>query len=415
MVAPQEGALPNPAVVRFAVAALAATLLLAACSDEVDAPGAPTLTATPSPSPAPTVTPDLGLLSFTLAPATALPAGIALLLETGCFQCDGPATGLIRVGRSADGVSRRDLLLSAGVHALYGEGAGEALYFAGDLPIPRETITTSKDQHLYEPYVTGIATGPDGSEIVVSVCVYPGCAVGMDAWSENGRVALYRATDGGETWSDFGTIDGGGVLGIVSPGEILAYSPTGSDGPTDFFVYPERTSVTRPETASPVGVLPSVLADGTVVWRDRGNTVRRPDGSVILQLPTLPGVYGPWSIGEVLQQPFGDRLIAVEWAANYPGDFLSVFEADGSHLRTLMLDRALHGGAWVSDTALIANVRVDAGELAVPPPAFYPGLIPALIDIEAGTISPIVDPFLEEGAEMGRNYVRGVQLASTPP
>lgn len=235
-------------------------------------------------------------------------------------------------------------------------------------------------------------------------------------WSEDGRVTLYRSADGGETWADFGTLNGGAVLGLVSPGKVLAMSPVGPDGPPDIFIYPERVPITHPETASGVLVLPSVLADGTVVWRDRGNAARRTDGSTIVQLPEFPAVYGPWSIGGVLQQPFGARLIAVEWTANFPGPFLSVFGADGSHIRTLTLDRPITGGAaWISDSVLVANVSVRAEELGTTPPAFYPGILPALIGLDAGTISPIVFPFLEEGAEMGRNLVRGVQLGSTAP
>ena len=376
----------------------------------------PGATASASPNGTPLA---LDLPALTLGPGVALPPDVALLLETGCFQCDGPATGLIRVTRSADGVSRQDLLLSAGVHVLYGEAASGPLYFAGDIPIPRETITTSKDLHPYDPYLTGIATGPDGSEIVVSVCVYPGCGVGMDAWSEDGRVALYRSVDGGETWADFGTIDGGAVLGIVSPGRILALSPIGPDGPPDVFLYPGHELVPRVPTTQGVFHPPVVLVDGTIAWINWGGSLDRPDGSLILALPDLPELNSPYSIGPVVQQPFGDHVIAVLWVPwSLPEwtTFLSLFQADGTHLRTVTLDRSVIGGgvAWVSDTTLVANVSVTAEELPKPPPEFFPGLLPALIDVEAGTISPIGFPFLEEGAEMGRNYLRGVQLGPAP-
>lgn len=395
--------MPKRSAVRLTLAAVAAALLLAACSDQVPLLETPTASTTATPMPA-----------LTLGPAIELPPDVALLLETGCFQCDGPATGLIRVSRSAQRVSQRDLLVSAGAHVLYGGETGPPQFFAGDLPIHRETIETEKGQEQYEPYVTGIAASTDGAEIVVSVCVYPGCGVGMDAWSEDGRVTLYRSSDGGDTWAEFGAIDGGAVLGIVSPGTILALSPVGPDGPPDVFLYPGHELVDRPPSTQGVFPAPMVLADGTIAWPNWGGTLQRPDGSVIVQLPAVAGVNGPWSIGPAVQQPFGDRSVAVLWtAANLPGSttFLSLFQADGTHLRTVTFDRSVVGGgvAWVSDTALIANVSVTAEELPKPPPEFFPGLLPALIDVEAGTISPIVFPFLEEGAEAGRDYVRGVQ------
>jgi hypothetical protein len=418
MVAPQEGVLPKPAFARFALAGLVAVLLLAACSDRVPAPATQTPSPSASASPAPSVTRlPLGLPALTLAPAVALPPDIALLLETGCFGCDGPATGLIRVTRSAAGVSGRDLLLSAGAHKLYGDDDAVQLYFAGDVPIPREMVDTSKGLQQYDPHVTGIATGYDGSEIVVSVCVYPGCGVGMDAWSPDGRVALYRSVDGGETWADFGTIDGGGVLGIVSPGTILALSPIGPDGPPDVFLYPGHELVAHPPTAQGVFHPPVVLADGTIAWPNWGGSLQRADGSLIVDLPDLAGVFGPFDISSVVQQPFGHHLIAVQWADSGAGGttFLSLFDSEGAHLRTFSVDRFLLLGTWVSGTAIAGNVGVEADELAGNIPEFFPGLLPALIDIEAGMISPIVDPFLEAGAEMGRNYVRGVQLGSASP
>jgi DNA-binding CsgD family transcriptional regulator len=355
--------------------------------------------------------PATGLQVLTLGPTIELPPNVSLLLETGCFQCDGPPTGLIRVTRSAEGVAERELLVSAGAHVLYGQEEASVQYFAGDLPIPRETIQTEKGEELYEPYVTGIAASAEGSEIVVSVCVYPGCGVGKEASFPPGRTALYRSVDGGETWSDFGTTEGGMVLGIVAPGEVLAMSQVSQDGPPDVYLYPSRERVERPSTAEGVFQPPRVLADGTIAWPGRGGTLVRSDGSVVLTLPQIAGGTGPYVIGSVVQQGFGDGLIAVYWFDAAEAPFLSVLDASGTHIRTMSLGRYIigDGWAWVSDSALVANVEVGAGDLPEPPPAGYVEELPVQIDLSVGTIHAIVDPFLEEGSEAGRNFVRGAQ------
>jgi len=351
-----------------------------------------------------------GLEALTLGQATELPPDVALLLETGCFQCDGPATGLIRVTRSAEGAGERELLVSAGAHVLYGQEGATLAYFAGDLPIPREAIQTEKGEELYEPYVTGIAVSADGSEIVVSVCVHPGCGVGKEASFPPGRSALYRSVDGGQTWSGFGEIDGGMVLGIVAPGEVLVMSQVSQDGPPDVYLYPGGERVERPPMAGGVFQPPLVLAGGVIAWPDRSGALLRPDGSVILRVPELPGIVEPITIGSGVQQGFGEGLIAVYWFSAEESPYISVFRPDGAHLRTVATKPIIgNGWAWVSGSALVANVEVAAGSLPATPPDGYAGVLPALVDLVSGTVHPITDPFLEEGAEAGRNFIRGVQ------
>lgn len=392
--------------VRYLIPALVAALILAACSDEVPAP-----TAAPTGSPTATSIPTLSV-----GPAIDLPPDVALLLETGCFQCDAPATGLIRVSRSADGVSKRGLLVSAGAHVLYGQNGASSVYFAGDLPIPRETVQTDKGEELYEPYVTGIAASADGFEIVVSVCVSGDCGIGKEGSFPPGRAALYRSVDGGETWSEFGAIDGGTVLGVVAPGKVLAMSHVRPDGPPDVYLFPGEEPVERPPVAGGVFESPMVLADGTIGWPDRSGALLRPDGSTLLSLPDLPGVVGPYSIGSIVQQGFGDRLIAVYWFSSEERPYISILKPDGTHVRTMATNWIIgNGWVWASDSALIANVEVTAEDLPATPPAGYVEVLPALIELSSGTIHPIVDPFLEEGAEAGRNFVRGAQLGSTAP
>jgi len=381
--------------------ALTGVVLLASCSDEVPAPE------TPAPSVSAEPTPDLPTL--TLGPEVALPDNVALLLETGCFQCDGLATGLIRVYRDSSGLVQRELLVSAGAHVYYPDARSEQLYFAGNIPIPRVTINTAKGVQPYDPSMTGIAVSSDGSEIIVSVCSYPLCRVGIDTAS--GNASLYRSTDGGDTWADYGSTAGGAVIGVLAPGRVLVYNHAGS-GELRVFAAPDEQEIERPESADPIAQLPFVLADGTIAWPNRNGELRRPDATPILKVPGI--VYCPCYISWVAQQAFGERLIAVGWTGNTQENagYISVFRPDGSEQKTVTSPNSVHFAVWLSDTELAANIGILAEELVSETPRFFPGLLPALIDLESRSIKPITEYFLEDGAEMGRNYVRGVQRLS---
>ncbi len=384
------------------VALTCAAILVASCSDYVPAPATPTPSASPRP--------PLNFPSLKLGPETGFPDDIALLLETGCFQCDGLATGLARVSRDASGVVRRELLVSAGAHVYYPDARTEQLYFAGTISIPRVSINTTKGVQPYDPSITGMAVSPDGSEIIVSACGYPSCNVSSDGWAPSGRASLYRSTDGGATWADYGAMVGGGLIGMLAPGRALAYRYTSALEITAFTA-PDGAVIDRPESAGAVASPPFVLGDGTIAWANRTGELRRPDGSEILRLPRLPDVYRGYEIGWVAQQAFGSRLIAVGWSAKGTS-FISVFTSEARPLQTVSSTHNLLYAAWASESVLAANIGIAANELVSETPRFFPGLLPAIIDLESREIRPITEYFLDHGAETGRNYVRGVQRLS---
>src|SRR5574341_484593 len=168
---------------RLAFAALAAAaLLFAACSDRVPAPATLT-TVTPSPEPTPSPTarpPDLfggvEVRDLVLSDSIDLPADTGLIIETGCWQCDGPITGLARVYRGPDGQVRTETLLSL------------------------DSLGLPPHVGEWEHYITGLAAREDGSEIVVTVCTSSYCG-GLGYRKPDAREALYSSADGGVTWS----------------------------------------------------------------------------------------------------------------------------------------------------------------------------------------------------------------------
>jgi DNA-binding CsgD family transcriptional regulator len=343
---------------------------------------------------------------LTLGAEAPLPDDLALLLETGCFQCDGPTTGLIRVSRDAEGKMHREVLVSVGAHLFVASDVRESAYTVGDITLPLQTIDRGKGPEQVEPSIAGIAVSPDAQEIVVGIC-WECAALGAVGLAPDSGTILYRSTDGGDTWSEFARPGRGNVLGLAGSGRVLmvVHPP---EGGFEVFVYPDATTVQRPEMASGVFSAPFAHADGTVGWQDRTGTLQRPDGTVILQVPEDPC---PCGIRTLTQQGFGNRLIAVAWAATTPTPAvrLSVFSSDGTHIKTFVVSDQIHDLAWVSESVLAANLAIPADQLSAEVAPLYLGSLPALIDLDSHGIHPIVDPFLKPGAEAARNYVLGVQ------
>ena len=113
------------ALVRFVLVAVAGAMLAAACSDRVPAPETPTPTATPAavrtPQPRSAATPSAtpghppdsapNAVALKVEPGAPFPLKTVLIIETGCWQCDGPTSGLERVYRRADGSWSREKLV----------------------------------------------------------------------------------------------------------------------------------------------------------------------------------------------------------------------------------------------------------------------------------------------------------------
>ena len=330
--------------------------------------------------------------SLTLGSEASLPDDVALLLETGCTQCSGPPTGLVRMSRDADGQARREVLVSQAR--------------VGHIVLPVPIKDTPKGPMPVDPWMAGFAVSSDAQEIIVGIC-WDCNSMGFGGLSPNSGTVLYRSTDGGDTWSEYARPGGGTVLGLTGSGHVLIMLQTPDDR-FETFIYPGREPVVPPETATGVFVGPIALPDGSTVWPDRDGTLKRGDGTPVIRMPNEPC---PCSIQTVTQQPFGDHLIAVSWAAGTPepAGRLSVFSSDGDHIETFVPSYPIHNLAWVSASVLVTNAVIPAEELSAELAPMYLGSVPTLVDLESREIRPIVDPFLRPDAVRGRNSIWGVQ------
>jgi len=133
---------------------------------------APRLDASPIPAqPAPEVPPELRV-----AGRIPLPADLALVLEGGCFGCDGPPTGLNRVYRQPSGSLRYEFLTTA------------------------ERLPSSIQDQRYQSFTRFLVTE---SIVQAGTCAYGDCS-----WRpEDAREWVFESSDGGVTWTPRGQRD----------------------------------------------------------------------------------------------------------------------------------------------------------------------------------------------------------------
>ncbi|HEU4758588.1 MAG TPA: SH3 domain-containing protein [Dehalococcoidia bacterium] len=331
--------------------------------------------------------------SLQMGPEASLPDGVALILETGCWGCDGGPTGFLRVYRDPSGRLRTETLLSAQT-------------------IGVRRLVTNKEgvQEKQEPYITGLAMKDDASDIVVSVCVREWCGGGgLDAWSADAVTAVFRSLDGGVTWQNLGEIDiGGGIVAPLPDGQALIAVWEAELADAAFRVFPAGQVVSPPGLAS--HEWPAFTLDGRIVWQPGEGKLVREDGSVFLDLGPGANPYGH-------SQARQDGGISFSWSwdpgivppAGPPLYYLSSIGEDGRLLATSAAPKFLLPGVWLEPGVLIGNTDVAAEELSSPASQFFLGFLPALIDFEAGLIHPIAHPFLDPGYEGGRSLVHAVQ------
>ena len=366
--------------IAFGTGAIAVLVLLitVACDDNETQPAptattgpatlTPLATRTPAATPRPTATaaPEVidgvEVLPLQFGEEAEVPDDVALIVEATCQPCDGPSSGLLRVYRDASGQVRMDELF-----------ADETL---GLLPPAMSTPTAIGP---YGPYIHSLVLNSDASDIVVDVCTRGRCAW-IDEASPDAQSTLYRSTDGGVTWEEFGVLDGRHYVEAFTNEGLLLSGPYGPEHQwkTMYELFPSGEPVEPPPGASRG---PLTLPGGELAWPTDDGRLLRGDGSQILTL----GDAG-W-VQNIVPDASGERL-AVAWLRG-----VGVFSRDGRPISAFSSSPSPEVAGWLSDTLVAGNVAVP-GEL-LPTPERGSVIMPAIFDLEAGEAHPILHPFFE--------------------
>jgi hypothetical protein len=296
--------------------------------------------------------------SFQVLDPAPPPRNTAMFIATGCWGCEGPDAGIYLVLTDANG-----------------------------------TTTTER---LESPPPNPISA--NASLMLATACEGPDCA-DYSGGSGNLSTHIRTSTDGGKTWSELKTY-AGYAYASIGPGNRLLISHTYGDGPpqewtTSFELLNPSEAVVRPAFAEPGKWWPMFLPDGSLGWTYYESlNILRSDGSKFFDATgKFTAADRGWGFF------FGpDGRVYVHWAAGQAASgsplktYLSAFNPAGVELWRRVVDESpdvfslqLSIGGFLDSRHAIANIQQS-------PPAAY-GQLPALIDLDAGTIQPYGAPF----------------------
>jgi hypothetical protein len=363
-------------------------------------PAAPTPLA--SPTPTATVTPEVidgvEVVPLQFGEEAELPGGAAVIVETGCTQCDGPTTALVRVYRDAAGQVRTDTLFSP-------EAAGLPPRLVSD---PKAEPTGMREE---EPYITGFALDGGAAEIVVGVCSRGYCG-GLGWASADAQTTLFRSLDGGVTWAEFGVLEGGYyVVAITKDGVLLSgqqESDPAQQAPPGYQLFPSGDPLEPPPEAGEGW--PISHSSGELIWRSKDGRLLRSDGSEFLTL--RQGVSFAIAGADIEPDPSGKRLAVALWreGAGQPSgqSYFGIVSLGGELTEIFSAPEYASVGGWINSAVLAGNANISAEQLKTPVPDPFVGYLPALFDLDAREIHPIPRPFLDPPFRNGRNRIQAV-------
>lgn len=337
--------------------------------DQVDPAGVP-FPGSPAPDPAtPGPSGPGSARTLTVAPSVQSVREAVLYTVTGCFQCDGADQSLQRHVTDASGAMTTTTVLASRVGPLGG-------------------------------WVLGAIDGaPDATLLVAVACDQQECG-GVGAGDPSTNWRAIGSTDGGTTWRDLFTRRARYVeVSSVSSAGFVTLVVTGSEAAPERTYTATTTAGERALAAPPAfaaGAEPVLLADGRVLWIDAGG-MRVADelGNLLALVP-----------------PAGANRIVPDGVRSLPGGGLAVSFVDGStpdrYSEIVQLyDAALvpavgyvstpgYRAVPVSTRLAIGGVvgtDIGAGDQAT--------VYPALIDLDSGTLTPVVANVFTE--QRGRN------------
>ncbi len=357
---------------------LVAAVALAACGGDDAAPNptaTPEAAATATLEPTPTVQQIGGVEArpMVVGPEFDLPEGVALLIEMGCTQCDGPVEGIERVYRDDAGEMRRETLFSL-APAPYGE-----------------------------PYISSLAVSGDGQTLALTVCA-PGYCGGLGPVTADAATALHVSRDGGTTWD---VVDEGSgayiVQAVLADGLVLQRLPEGEYESAFYEHFPDGVPIDPPEPR----VWPMAYGAGELGWSTLDGRLLREDGSPLFERGEAYEAIRPGRNG-LQPGPSGDHAVMYTLTTAGPVDYrLAILDSDEQVTELFALDVFSRVASWLPSGEPIGTAWFQDDQQAwkQPQPNLGGASLPAVFDLEAGLMRPIIDPFLEK---LARNTVVAV-------
>ena len=255
-------------------AGVAIVAIVSACGDDSGSststpsstPGStPSATVSPAISASLTPTPDPNLI--TRGPDIDFPDDAAMIIEGGCWGCDGGPVNVVRVYRDTSGTVQTEPLLTG---------------LKNGLPA--------------DAYLNGEAMTQDASVMAVSFCYVGTCAFsGLTGFEADSQGVAYRSLDGGITWQEVGR--GGPVFfvdGVLTNGDILVTHSASDDGNhPQYFLLPGNTPVTAPDN----GGYPPATISNQILWPTSSGELLTADGKTFG--PTFANRYYMSLLGSV--------------------------------------------------------------------------------------------------------------------
>jgi DNA-binding CsgD family transcriptional regulator len=322
-------------------------------------PTVPSAQVTPAPQPQLTGETVAGVavqkLSFT-SPGT-FPVPMSVIIEKGCWGCDGPAAAFDRVRM---------------------EGSGKLV-----------------TEQLFRPasgYISSSYFDPAGKTHYLTVCSRGYCG-GVGQISADAQTTVYRSTDGGVTWQSLETLDGAAsVVANTAQGPLLDL-----DFGKSFRILGTSTSI-----QPPAGMNGAYVAGRFAGWRSSdGKIIYEVDGKTpLLTLPDL-GV-DPASVQVEAIRPNGDFVVS--FPSSTANQMNYAFVRQGKVASVVQSPGRLMIGAWLSDTIALGNTYPVRPDGTVSDAALYP----AIFDFAAGQIEilELYGPVGDDAYIGQRNYVR---------
>lgn len=353
---------------------------------ETPAAGSPTpgATASPAPSETPSSTtvpnptgetvagvPVSGLVFGTPG---SLPVPLSVIVEKGCYQCDGPTSGFERVTLDANGQLKVEKL---------------------NTPIPG---------YIFSQY-----WDPAGREHYLSVCSRGYCG-GVGQVSSDAQTTVYQSKDGGVTWKSLATFDGPVSIATFTPAGPVLNRSVYSSGSAQ---YRFELLGTNQDLPMPAGATPEFVDARLIGWRlADGKTVQALDGTTLVVLPDVPmdqnsfrgiGIEGVLANGDIL----------ISWlnrsATNSLQTYIGVVR-NGQLAEVFKGTGTLSVGNWLNQGVAFGNVtlpRADGSPTDAP-------IYPAMIDLSTGTVN-VLELFGKLGSSAYDGQRNRIQLVEPGP